>query len=150
MQLSPKTWFEIQSLYCNCDVFCVSRYPVLYCMCICVLMCTLENLCTRTLQSSRGGCSRRVHKTVSQAVKKGNIVVNILLLKIFIANYCHLLIQLCICSTRFLRVELWSLQRHSYAKKYDFILKTSKREIFAYVVEFMLTLAKMQNYSTLM
>ena len=47
--------------------------------------------CTRTAQSSRGGCSRRVHKIVYLAVKKGNILVNILLLKIFIANNCHLL-----------------------------------------------------------
>ena len=32
---------------------------------------TLENHCTRTAQSSRGGCSRRVHKIVYLAVKKG-------------------------------------------------------------------------------
>ena len=51
---------------------------------------TLEHLCTRIAQSSRGGCSRRVHKIVYLAAKKGNILVNILLLKIFIANYCHL------------------------------------------------------------
>ena len=28
--LSPKSCFEMPSLYCNCVVFCVSRYPVLY------------------------------------------------------------------------------------------------------------------------
>ena len=46
---------------------------------------TLENHSTRTAQSSCGGCSGRVHKIVYLAVKKGNILVNILLLKIFIA-----------------------------------------------------------------
>ena len=49
-----------------------------------------ENHCSRTAQSSRGGCSRRVHEIVCLAVKKGNILVNYLLLKIFIANYYHL------------------------------------------------------------
>ena len=38
-------------------------------------MITLENHCTRTAQSSRGGCSRRVHNLVYLAVKKGNILV---------------------------------------------------------------------------
>ena len=51
---------------------------------------TLENHCTRTAQSSRGGCSRRVHEIVYLADKKCTILVNILLLKIFIAKYCHL------------------------------------------------------------
>ena len=50
---------------------------------------TLENHCTRTARSSLGGCSRRVHKIVYLVVKKGNILVNFLLLKIFIANYYH-------------------------------------------------------------
>ena len=36
---------------------------------------TLENHCTRTAQSSRGGCSRRVHKIVYTVVNKGNILV---------------------------------------------------------------------------
>ena len=36
------------------------------------------------------GCSRQVQKKIVYlAVKKGNTLVNILLLKIFIANYCH-------------------------------------------------------------
>ena len=35
----------------------------------------LENHCTRTVQSSRGGCSRRVHKIEYLAVNKGNILV---------------------------------------------------------------------------
>ena len=51
---------------------------------------TLENHCTRTVQSSRGGCSQRVNKKVYLAVNKGNILVIILLLKIFIAKYYHL------------------------------------------------------------
>ena len=46
--------------------------------------------CSRTAQSLRGGCSRRVHKIVYLAVNKGNIMVNFLLLKLFIANYYHL------------------------------------------------------------
>ena len=48
---------------------------------------SLENHCTRTTQSSRAGCSRRVYRIVYVAVKKGNILVNILLLEIFFANY---------------------------------------------------------------
>ena len=45
---------------------------------------TLENHCTLTAQSLRGGCSRGVHKIVYLAVYKGNILVIFLLLKIFI------------------------------------------------------------------
>ena len=51
---------------------------------------TLENHCIRTAQSSRGGCSRRVYKIMYIAVKKGNIFVIFLLLKILIANYNHI------------------------------------------------------------
>ena len=36
---------------------------------------TLENHCTRTAQSSRGGCSRQVHKIGKLAVKKGTVVL---------------------------------------------------------------------------
>ena len=50
------------------------------------IMFTLQNHCIRTAKSSRGGCSRRVHKIVYLAVNKGNILVFILLLKIFISN----------------------------------------------------------------
>ena len=50
----------------------------------------LENHCTRTAKSLHGGCSGQVHKIGYLAVKKGYILVNILHLKIFIANYCHL------------------------------------------------------------
>ena len=32
--------------------------------------------CIRTMESSRGGSSRRVHKIVYRAVKKGNVFVN--------------------------------------------------------------------------
>ena len=52
---------------------------------------TLENLCTRTAQSSRGGHSRRVEKWrvyVHLAVEKGNKILNILLLRVF---FCWLL-----------------------------------------------------------
>ena len=111
--------------------------------------CTLEKHCIRTSHSLRGGCSRRVHKIVYLAVKKGNILVNILLLKIFIANYCRLLIQLCTCLTNFCGLS----DRRYRARgmpKYDIFLKKGMKENFAYVLEFMLTLAKMQNNSTLM
>ena len=54
-----------------------------------VAIITLENDFTRTAQSSRGGCSRRVQKILFLAVKKDNILVTILLLKILISNYCH-------------------------------------------------------------
>ena len=40
-----------------------------------------ENHCTRITHSSCCGCSQRVHIIVYLAVKKGNILVNILLLK---------------------------------------------------------------------
>ena len=33
-------------------------------ICLHVTICTLERHCTRTAQSLRGGCSRRVHKKV--------------------------------------------------------------------------------------
>ena len=36
---------------------------------------TLENHCTGTTQSSGGGCSRRVHKILYLAFKKGTILV---------------------------------------------------------------------------
>ena len=49
-------------------------------------------------------CSQGVHKIVYLAVKKGNILVNLLLMKIFIANSYHLSIQLCICLTKLLLV----------------------------------------------
>ena len=48
---------------------------------------TLENHCTQTVQSSQVYCSQRRHKKVYPADKKGNIFVNILLLKIFFTDY---------------------------------------------------------------
>ena len=39
---------------------------------------TLENHCARTAQSSRGSCSRRVHKMEYLTVNKGNILANVL------------------------------------------------------------------------
>ena len=59
-------------------------------LCLSLTVGTLDNHCIRTVQSLRGGCSRRVHKIVYLAVKNDNILVNILLLKLFIANYCHI------------------------------------------------------------
>ena len=47
-----------------------------YTMCrLQVVMFTLENHCTRTAQSSRGVCSRLVHKIVYLTVKKGHIFI---------------------------------------------------------------------------
>ena len=45
----------------------------------------VQNRCTQTAQLSRGGCSPQVHKIGYIAVKRGYILVNISLLKIFIA-----------------------------------------------------------------
>ena len=45
--------------------------------------------CARTEQQLRVGCSRRVHRIVHLAAKNGDILVDILLMKIFFANYCH-------------------------------------------------------------
>ena len=42
---------------------------------------TLENHCTRTAQSSHGGCSPWGHRPVHLAVNKGNILVIFVLLK---------------------------------------------------------------------
>ena len=42
------------------------------------------------------------------------------------------------------------LLRQSYAKKCYFFLKKKMKEMFAYVLEFMLTFDKMQNTSPLM
>ena len=54
------------------------------------IITTLENRCTQKVQSMCVGCSRLVHNIVYLAVKKGHILVNILRLKIFFVNYCHL------------------------------------------------------------
>ena len=56
---------------------------------------TQENHCTLTVQSLRGGCSPQVQEIEYLAVNKDNILVNVLLLKIFVVNYYHLQIQLC-------------------------------------------------------
>ena len=81
-----------------------------------------------------------MHKIVYLAVKKGNILVNILLLKIFIANYCHLYIQLSI------RLDICELNVVATApelcQKCDFYLKKTMKEISANVLEVMLTSAK--------
>ena len=50
----------------------------------------------------------------------------------------------------FFCVERQSLQRQSYAIKCDFFLKKRTKQIFAYILEFILTLAKMQDNSTLL
>ena len=75
----------------------------------------LENNCTQTAQSPRVGCIRRVHRIVYPAVRKVNTMVNILLLKIFIANYCHLL-----CAT---------LVTHHFLSQHIFSQKTLESNI---------------------
>ena len=86
-----------------------------------------------------------MHKIVYLTVKKGNILVNILLLKIFIANYCHLYLLNKIFVGRVIVTTAPEL-----CQKPDFFLKNRMKEIFAYVLEFMLTLARMQNNSIFM
>ena len=51
---------------------------------------TLEKYCTRTAQSSRVGCSRRVHIIVYLAVKKGECFGQYFTSENIMANYCHL------------------------------------------------------------
>ena len=65
---------------------------VLYSRVIIVIPFTLENLCTRTAQSSRGGHSRRVEKWrvyVHLAVEKSNTFLNMFLLRVFFTDYCQ-------------------------------------------------------------
>ena len=69
---------------------------------------TLKNHCTRKMQSSRVGCSQRGHiytVMVYLAVKEGNVYLNILILKVFFIDCCHLYIQLYICLTRVMWVK---------------------------------------------
>ena len=83
------------------------------------LHATLETHCTRLVQSSRVGCSRRGHKIVYLAVKKGNIFVIILLLKTFFAYYYYLYNQLYICLIN-TTLYLCKIQRMSYVKNVIF------------------------------
>ena len=53
-------------------------------------MYTLENHYTRTAQSSRVGFRRRGHKNSVSNCKEGSIFVNVLLLKTFFADNCHI------------------------------------------------------------
>ena len=76
------------------------------------------------------------------AVNKGNILVNFLLLKIFIITYKSSCVS---CLTIFLLVEALEL-----CQKCDFFPEKGMKEIFAYILEFMLTFHKMQNTSPLM
>ena len=64
---------------------------------------TQENHCTRTAQSSRGGCSRRVHKIVYLAVYKGNVLVNFFTSE----NIHHDLLSLIDPSMYLLNIFLW-------------------------------------------
>ena len=64
----------------------------------------------RTEQPLRVGCSRRVHRIVRLAVKKVNLLLNILLLKIFFANYCH---KKCSCVSAYQDLCELSVSRYS-------------------------------------
>ena len=46
----------------------MSSYFCFFFLLLLLMDTSLENLCTRKVQSSRGGCSRRVHKIVYLAV----------------------------------------------------------------------------------
>ena len=89
-------------------------------------------------------CSRRVRKIVYPAIKKGNILVTILLLKIFFANYFS-----CVSAEQ----DLYELSNNRYSARVmprcDFFPEKRMKGIFVYVLEVMLTLDKMQNTSPL-
>ena len=75
------------------------------------------------------------HADQDLAVKKSNIMVNNLLLKIFFAKYCHVIADTAI---------------QSYAKNVIFFLKKRMKGFVVYVLEFMLPSDKMQNISPFM
>ena len=102
----------------------------------------LENHCTRTAQSSREGCSRRGHKIGYLAVNKGiffNFFYFLKFLSLIIITYK----SSCVSALPIF-CGLCDMP------KMCFFLTKRMKEIFAYVLEFMLTFVKMQNTSPLM
>ena len=65
-------------------------------------------------------------------------------------NYYHLWIQLCVCLTKSFVGWVIVATVPELCQECDFFLKKRMKEIFVYVLEFMLTFDKMQNTSPLM
>ena len=110
----------------------------------------LENHCTQTSQSSRGGCSRQVHKIEYLAVNKGNVLVNFLLLKIFNRELLSLINPAVYLLNKFFVGWVIGATAPELCQKCDFFLKKIMKEIFAYVLEVLLKFYKMQNTNPLM
>ena len=110
--------------------------------CLGVTYITLENHCTRTAQSSRVGCRRRGHKIVYLTV------IREVCCQYFTSRniLCWLLSHLsrCISAKQYVcelsdsRCSAWGIKRYF----------SEKEEKTHYVLEFMLTLDKIQNIST--
>ena len=111
-----------------------------------IIVCTypmLENHCTRTAQSSHGGCSQQVHKTVYLAVNKFNILVNF-----FTSENIHReLLSLLNPAVYLLNKIFVGRVIVASAPELCLFLKKRVKEIFAYVLKCMLTFDKMQNTS---
>ena len=99
--------------------------------------------------SSRGGCSRRVHKILNPAVKRGNILVNFLLMNFFCKLLSLINPAVYLLNKMFVGLVIVTTVPE-LRKKCDFFLKKRMKEIFAYVLGFMFFLDKMQNNSLLM
>ena len=111
----------------------------------------LEKHWTRTVQSSRVGCSRRVHRIVYVSVKKGNIMVNILLLKLSSLIFVTYISS---CVSAYTIYVGWVLvaTASELCQKYIYSWKRGWKDFLVYVLamEFMLSFDKMQNTSPLM
>ena len=87
-----------------------------------LLVATLENHCTRTVQSSRGGCSRRVHKIVYLAFFNKSSCVWVCHLFVVVVCCCCLFVFLYIyfcCCCRFQKFVSLILFRKSVSLKSD-------------------------------
>ena len=82
-------------------------------------------------------------------VKKGNNMVNILLLK-YSSRIIVTYKSSCVSALQIFRVLSDSDTAPDLCQNCDFFLKKRMKEIFAYVLEFMLTFDKMENASPLM
>ena len=105
----------------------------------------LGSHCTRTAQSSRDGCSWRVHTIVYQAVYKGYMLVDFYLRK----YRSRIIIQLCIWLANFCGLSDSCYSARVIPKMW-FVSWEEEERNFAYVLEFMLTFDKMQNTHPLM
>ena len=87
------------------------------------------------------------------AVNKGNILVSVLLLKIFHRKLLPLINPAVYLLNKIFVSRViggTAPERQSYAKNVIFFLKKRMKEICAYVLEFRLTFDKMQNTNPLM